>query len=55
MIYFSEIGFDISCKLSPLVTTCMKCQNLFSEKNEKTISVCHQILLKFFPRVNAKN
>ena len=27
--------FDISCKLSPLETICMKCQNLFSGKNKK--------------------
>ena len=41
-----KTGFDISCKLSPLKTTCMECQilliicmkckNLLSEKNEKT-------------------
>ena len=29
-IYFSQkVGFDISCKLSPLETNCMKCQILF--------------------------
>ena len=36
--YFSQkTGFDISCKLSPLETICMKCQILFSRKNKKTI------------------
>ena len=27
-------GFDVSCKLSPLKTICMKCQILFSGKNK---------------------
>ena len=36
--YFSQkTGFDISCKLSPLETICMKCQMLFSGKNKKNI------------------
>ena len=36
--YFSwKIGFDISCKLSPKETICMKCQILFSGKNKKHI------------------
>ena len=36
--YFSQKkGFHISCKLSPMETICMKCQNLFSGKNKKTI------------------
>ena len=30
-------GFDISCKLSPLETICMKCQILLSGKNKKKI------------------
>ena len=31
LFYFSQkTGSDISCKLSPLETICMKCQNLFS-------------------------
>ena len=29
---FKKIGFDISCKLSPEETVCMKCQSLFSGK-----------------------
>ena len=34
--YFSQkIGFDISCKLSPEETICMKWQSQFSGKNEK--------------------
>ena len=34
--YFSQkTGSDILCKLSPLETICMKCQNLFSGKNKK--------------------
>ena len=42
-------GFDISCKLSPVETIYMKCQNLFSGKNKKNISVC--CLLKSLPRM----
>ena len=38
--YFSKkIGFDISCKLSPQETICMKCQSLFSGKNKKNINL----------------
>ena len=34
--YFSQKKeFDISCKLSPLETICMRCQILFSGKNKK--------------------
>ena len=36
-IFSKKIGFDSSCKLSPLETICMKCQNLFSGKNKKNI------------------
>ena len=37
--YFSPKiwGFDISCKLSPQETICIKCQSLFSGKNKKNI------------------
>ena len=39
--YFSQFslksGFDISCKLSPMETICMKCQILFSGKNKKNV------------------
>ena len=52
MVYFSyfykKIGFDISCKLSPYETICMKCI-LFSVKNKKNISKCH--LLNILPSV----
>ena len=45
--YFSQkIKYDISCKLSPKETICMKCQILFSGKNKKNISKC--CMLKFF-------
>ena len=45
VIFFPENRFDISCKLSPMETICMKCQNLFSRKNKKIFLKCH--LLKF--------
>ena len=33
--YFNQTtGSDISCKLSPLETICMKCQNLFAGENK---------------------
>ena len=36
--YFSQkIGSDISSKLSPEETICMKCQSLFSGENKKHI------------------
>ena len=36
--YFSQkTGYDISCKLSPKETICMKCQILFFGKNKKKI------------------
>ena len=35
-----EIGFDISCKLSPMETICMKSQILLSAKNKKNINLC---------------
>ena len=36
--YFSQkTGFDISCKLSPMQTICMRCQILFPGKNKKNI------------------
>ena len=33
VLFSQKTGFDISCKLSPLETICMTCQNLFSENN----------------------
>ena len=35
--FFQKTGSDISCKLSPVETICMKCQNLFSGENKKNI------------------
>ena len=35
--------------MSPLETVCMKCQNLFSGKNKKNISIFRR--LKILPRV----
>ena len=34
-IFSQETGFDISCKLSPVETICMKCQILFPGKYKK--------------------
>ena len=36
--FYQETGFDVSCKLSPLETVCMKCRILFSGENKKNIS-----------------
>ena len=42
-IFFSSFsqktGFDIPCKLSPMETICMKCQNLFSVENKIIINL----------------
>ena len=44
--YFSQTtGSDISCKLSPVETICMKYQNLLSGKNVETICMKCQNLL----------
>ena len=37
--FYQETGLDISCKLSPLVTICIKCQILFTGKNKKNINL----------------
>ena len=37
-------GFDLSCKLSPKETICMKDQNLFSKKIKKHISKCRPLI-----------
>ena len=37
-LFSQKVGFDISCKLSPLETTCMKCQILFSGEKYFKIS-----------------
>ena len=46
-LFFQKTGFDISCKLSPLETICMKCQNLFSRKNNEIFQnvVCWKFYL----------
>ena len=56
IIFFTKkTGFDISCNrkldltFHAMETICMKCQILFSRKNEKNISKCP--LLKILPRV----
>ena len=49
-LFPQKTGLGVSCKLSPLETICMKCQNLFSEKNKKNISIC-RLLKKKIPRV----
>ena len=36
--YFSQtLGSDMTCKLFPFETMCMKCRNLFSEENKNNI------------------
>ena len=35
-LFSQKTGLDISCKLSPMETICMKCQILFSWKRKKT-------------------
>ena len=46
--YFNQkIGFQISCKLSPKETVCMKSESLFYGISKKNIYKCH--LLKFSP------
>ena len=47
--FSQKTGYDISYKLSPKETICMKCHILFSGKNKKNISKCR--LLKILPRV----
>ena len=45
--YFSQkIGFDISCKLSPVETICIEFQSLFSGKTKKNVIIaCHLLNL----------
>ena len=38
-LFSQKTGFDISCKLSPKETICMKCQNPVFWKNKKNIFV----------------
>ena len=51
LLIYQKTDFDISCKLSPLETICMKYQNLFSGKNKKNISNCR--LLKIYSECKA--
>ena len=44
--FLLKVSFDVSCKLSPKETVCIKCQSLFSGKNKKSTS---KRLLKFLP------
>ena len=37
LFFMQETEVDISCKLSPLETICIKCQILFSGKNKKNV------------------
>ena len=37
-LFYPEKRFDISCKLSPKKTVCMKCKSLFPGKNMKNIT-----------------
>ena len=40
LLFSHKTGFDISSKLSPMETICMKCQSLFSgKKKEENISI----------------
>ena len=39
LLFYQKTGLDISCILTPMETLCMKCQNIFSGKKEKTINV----------------
>ena len=51
--YFPQkTGSDITCRLSPMETICIKYQKTvkFSGKNKKNISINH--LLTFLPRVH---
>ena len=48
--YFSQkTGFDISCKLSPVETICMKCQVLFIGDS------WHEISSSFMEKIRKKN
>ena len=50
ILFFSQkIDIDISCKLCPKETICMKCQSLLSGKKKKNISKHH--LLKSLPKM----
>ena len=46
LIFPRKTGSDISCKLSPMETICMRCQILFSGENERYFKMlsCEKIL-----------
>ena len=50
-LFFLEKRANISCKLSPQETICMKCQILLSRNIGKNISKCPQ--LKFLPSMQS--
>ena len=63
MIFFfnfsQKTGFDITCKLSPMETICMKCLNLFSGKHKKkyikmSTEIFTQIASRFKATINNK-
>ena len=39
-IFSQKTGFEISCKLSPLETICMKFQIMFTNKNRSILNCC---------------
>ena len=43
--FFQKARFDISCKLTPLETICMKCLMLFPGKKRKISTVCHLLMI----------
>ena len=51
LIFCQKIGFDISCKLSPWETICIKCQNLFSG-NKKYFKMLSAELARRVVKVN---
>ena len=46
-VFSQKIGNDITDKLSPEETICMKCQPISRKKNTKNVSTCR--LLKYSP------
>ena len=54
-IFSKKLGFDISCKLSPEETICMKCQVLVSGNYKKkyTKTISKSLLLNFLPSMQS--
>ena len=51
--WFSRRQIDIFLTYFSVETFCMKCQNLFSGKNKKNISICHLLtILPVVPSIN---